>query len=114
MSDLKNWFIIILLVSVSTATYAQKAVQGMLRDSSLRIVSGASVQLITKGDSLGTSSSVGGIFRFNNVKNDIFKIRINSIGFEPYEQEFKFPTGQNEFVIPAILLKAIPNMLEFA
>lgn len=101
-----------LLVCASSGVYAQKAVQGMLRDSSMRIVSGASVQLITKGDTVTSSSSVGGIFRFANAKADVFKLRINSIGFESFEQEYTFPAGQNDFVVPTILLKAIPNMLE--
>lgn len=112
MNNFKNWVIVILLLVVSNSSYAQRAVQGMLRDSSFRIASGASVKLISNGDTVGTSSSVGGLFRFDNVKGNLFKIKINSLGFEPFEQEYTYPTGENNFVIPTILLKGIPNMLE--
>lgn len=112
MNNLKNWLVVLLLIATTGLTYAQKAVQGMLRDSSFRIVSGASVQLISDGDTVGTSSSVGGLFKFNTVKSNLFKIKINSIGFEPFLQEYTYPSGESNFVVPTIQLKAIPNMLE--
>lgn len=112
MNNFKNWLIVVLLVSVSSMSYGQRAVQGMLRDSALRIVAGASVQLISGADTTGTSSSVGGIFKFANVKNNEFKIKISTLGFEPFEQAYTYPAGQSDFMIPTIQLKAIPNMLE--
>jgi len=112
MNNFKKGLAVVLLVSASTVVQAQKAVQGMLRDSSFRIVSGASVQLISGGDTTGVSSSVGGIFRFNNVKNNQFKIKVNSIGFDPFEQAYTYPEGQSEYIIPTIHLKGNPNMLE--
>ena len=108
--------IILLLVFVLSGVWAQaqttRVVQGMLRDTALRIVAGASVQLVTDKDSTGTSSSVGGIFTFNNIQAENFKIKINSIGFEPFEKEFAFPKGQDKIMLPSIVLTAIPNMLE--
>lgn len=112
MNNFRNWLIVFFVVSSTSVGFAQKAVQGMLRDSSLRIVAGASVQLIADGDTTGTSSSVGGIFKFNNVKGTPFSIRISSIGFEPFEQHYTYPAGETTFLVPTIQLKAIPNMLE--
>lgn len=112
MINLRVWVFSFLFISISSLSYGQRVVQGMLRDSSLRIVAGASVQLISGEDSVATSSSVGGIFRFADVKAEQFKIRISSIGFESFEQEYTYPNGQREFIVPTIHLKAIPNMLE--
>ena len=78
MNNLKSWLIVVAFVLLCSSSYAQRAVQGMLRDSSFRIISGASVKLISGTDTLGTSSSVGGIFRFENVKNNLFKIKITN------------------------------------
>ena len=102
------------LLLFSANSYAQndKTVQGLLRDSLSRVVSGASVQLITGNDTLGTSSSVGGLFAFRNINPKVFKIRINSLGFENFEKEYTFPAGETSMTVPTIELKGIPNMLE--
>src|SRR5690606_34419029 len=63
-------------------------------------------------DSMVTSSSVGGVYTFNNVQADRFKIRVNSIGFEPFEKEVDFPKGESKMMIPSFVLVGIPNMLE--
>ncbi len=104
--------VLLLFMSFSTQAQTDKVVQGLLRDSLSRIVAGASVQLITPTDTVGTSSSVGGLFSFNNVKAQDFKIRVSSIGFEAFEKEYSFPAGENRMMLPAIELKGIPNMLE--
>ena len=67
--------IAVFFLSLSFTSHAQsnKVVQGLLRDSLSRIISGATVQFISETDTLSTSSSVGGIYTFNNVKADKFK-----------------------------------------
>lgn len=108
--------IILLVVFAMSSLWAQaqsgRVVQGMLRDSASRVIAGASVQLVSDRDSMVTSSSVGGFYTFNDVKADRFKIRVNSIGFEPYEREFTYPTGEAKMMIPSFVLVGIPNMLE--
>ncbi|NGM60775.1 outer membrane beta-barrel protein [Sphingobacterium sp. SGG-5] len=89
-----------------------KTVQGLLRDTAFRVIAGASVQLTSPQDSLVTSSSVGGVYTFNNVQADRFIVRVNSIGFEPYEKEIDFPKGESKMMIPSFVLVGIPNMLE--
>lgn len=109
-----NVVIILALLLFSANVYAQndKSVQGLLRDSSSRVVSGASIQLITGNDTIGTSSSVGGLFSFRNINPKVFKIRINSLGFENFEKEYTFPEGEASMTVPTIELKGIPNLLE--
>src|SRR5690606_36530770 len=110
----KNIFLVLILMSVTMFVHAQsgKTVQGMLRDSALRVVAGASVQLLSPQDSMGTSASVGGFYTFNNVQSDKFRIRISSLGFGPFEQEYSFPQGENSMMLPTIVLTGLPNMLE--
>lgn len=102
------------LLVMSGASFAQtgKVVQGMLRDTESRTVAGASVQLIAGKDTMGTSSSAAGIYTFNNVRAEAFKIKVSSLGFEPFEKEFTFPKGQEKMIIPSFELTGIPNMLE--
>lgn len=109
-----NLFLVVVLMCTTIFAHAQsgKTVQGMLRDSALRVVAGASVQLLSPQDSLGTSSSVGGFYTFNNVKGDSFRIKISSLGFEPFEQVYEFPKGENSMMLPTIVLTGLPNMLE--
>ena len=104
----------VLLLSLGLSAQAQsnKIVQGLLRDSLLRVVSGATVQLVAPNDTLSTSSSVGGVFTFNNVKSDNFKIRITTLGFEPFEKEYTFPKGESRMMVPTIELVAVANMIE--
>lgn len=106
--------IAVFFLSVSLSSFAQspKVVQGLLRDSLSRIISGATVQLISATDTVSTSSSAGGIYTFNNVNADNFKIKIASIGFQPFEKEYTFPAGQTKMMVPTIELNAIPNMIE--
>lgn len=105
--------VFILLISVSMGHgQSNKTVQGLLRDSLSRVISGASVQLISDKDTLGTSSSIAGIYTFSNVKADEFTIRVNSIGFEPFEQQLTYPKGETKLIIPGFELKTISNLIE--
>ncbi|HMR20416.1 MAG TPA: carboxypeptidase-like regulatory domain-containing protein, partial [Sphingobacterium sp.] len=104
--------IVLIFVALIAQAQTEKTVRGMLRDSALRVVAGASVQLISSHDSLGTSSSVGGFYTFNHVKADKFKIKVSSIGFEPFEQEYTFPAGESSMMVPSIVLIGIPHMIE--
>lgn len=89
-----------------------RTVQGMLRDTESRPISGASVQLISDQDSMGTSSTAAGIYTFTNVSADKFKIRVSSLGFDTYEKEFEFPRGQQSLFIPSFVLEVNANLIE--
>ncbi|WP_437920140.1 outer membrane beta-barrel protein [Sphingobacterium sp. LRF_L2] len=113
---MKHFFTILSLVFVlcHMDVYGQtgRAVQGMLRDKESRVVAGASVQLIVGQDTMGTSSSQAGIFKFSNVSAALFKIKVTSLGFEPFEKEITFPENQERLIIPSFELQGIENMLE--
>lgn len=101
-----------LSLSFNLQAQSDKVVQGLLRDSLSRIVSGATVQFISETDTMSTSSSAGGIYTFNNVKADKFKIKIASLGFESFEKDYTFPAGESRMLVPTIQLIPIANMIE--
>lgn len=94
-----------LFLATELRAQAERAVQGMLRDQESRVVAGASVQLISGKDTMGTSSSPAGIFTFNNVRAERFTIKVSSLGFEPFERTLTFPAGQDKMVIPSFELQ---------
>ena len=100
------------LIGFSTHAQTSKTVQGVLKDSLSRVVSGATVQLISGKDTASTSSSIGGIYTFNNFQGENFKLKVVSIGFEPFEKEYSFPAGESKMMVPSIVMMGIPNMLE--
>lgn len=114
MDFLKTWIAAIaLFVSFSVQAQSNKVVQGFLRDSLSRPIAGASVQYIVGTDTLKTSSTVGGIYTFNNLNDRPFKIKVSSLGFEPFEKSYTFtPVEDNRMLVPNIILTGIPNMLE--
>lgn len=114
MDFFKRWIAVAaLFICFSAQAQSNKVVQGFLRDSLSRPIAGASVQYIVGADTLKTSSSVGGIYTFNNVSDKPFKIKVSSLGFEPFEKEYTFAAVQdNRMLVPNIILQGIPNMLE--
>lgn len=109
-----NTLLIVLGVAFGSFAQAQtgRTVQGMLRDTESRPISGASVQLISDQDSLGTSSTAAGIYTFNNVRADKFRVRVSSLGFDTYEREFEYPKGQTSMYIPSFVLDVNANLIE--
>ncbi len=58
----------------------QRSVQGMLKDDQNRIVAGATVKLTSRLDSITTGSTIAGIFNFDKVQSDTFKILVSNLG----------------------------------
>ncbi|MBL1410530.1 TonB-dependent receptor [Sphingobacterium faecale] len=114
MDFLKTWIAAIaLFVSFSVQAQSNNTVQGFLRDSLSRPIAGASVHYIAGADTLKTSSTVGGIYTFNNLSASAFKLKVVSLGFEPFEKSYIFaPVEDNRMLVPNIILLGIPNMLE--
>ena len=102
------------LIFLSNMGFAQEGfrVQGLLRDSLSRVVSGATVQLISEKDTLGTSSSTAGTFSFDNVKAKEFSIQINSIGFKAFSQSFTNDKNEKTYSLPPVTLIPIDNLIE--
>ena len=89
-----------------------KTVQGFLRDGSSRVIAGASVKLTSDQDSVVSGSTMSGLYIFNNVKSDNFKITVSSLGFETLIRDFTFPKGEAKMNIPSLELTATSQMLE--
>ena len=89
-----------------------REVQGMLRDTESRPITGAKVELIADTDSMATSSTAAGIYTFTNVRHERFKIRVSSMGFETYEKDVDFPLGENKLFIPSFVLDVNANLIE--
>ncbi|HIX53821.1 MAG TPA: carboxypeptidase-like regulatory domain-containing protein, partial [Candidatus Sphingobacterium stercoripullorum] len=102
------------LIFLSSMSFAQESyrVQGLLRDSLSRVVSGATVQLVSEKDTLGTSSSTAGTFSFDNVKAKEFSIQINSIGFQAFSQTFTNGKNEKTYSLPPVTLIPIDNLIE--
>ena len=102
----------ILALSMSVHAQANRVVEGMLRDTESRPISGATVYLMSATDTLKTSSTNAGFFTFNNVAATKFTIRVSSLGFEAVEKEVEFPEGQKEIRVPSFALAVNSNQIE--
>ncbi|WP_166332803.1 TonB-dependent receptor [Sphingobacterium chungjuense] len=109
-----NFLYIGILALMSQFAYAQtgKTVQGMLRDTEARPISGATVKLVSAQDSMVMTSSPAGIYNFDLIKADRFKITVSSLGFETYSKDFEFPAGQQKMFIPSFVLDVNSNLIE--
>lgn len=107
-------FLLFLLSMLSGWTvYGQtKGVQGMLKDDKNRVIAGATVKLTSKLDSMIAGSNMAGIFTFDKIKADTFKITVSNLGFERFEKEFVFPKGEAKYIIPSLTLQQNSQMLE--
>ncbi len=105
-------FILFCFTILTTFGQTNKTVQGFLRDNKSRVVAGASVTLVSDKDSVSTSSSMAGLYSFNNIKGEKFRIKVSSIGYEPFENEYTFTTGQSNLTIPSFELIPMSTMLE--
>lgn len=113
MNKLSAWLLFLgMIATVAVHSQTGRTVEGMLRDTESRPISGASVQLISDLDSLATSSTAAGIYTFENVKGRKFKIRVSSLGFDTYEREFEYPEGKEKMFIPSFILEVNANLIE--
>lgn len=103
-----------LFVALGFYAHAQtgRTIQGMLRDTESRPISGAKVELIAGTDSISTSSTVAGIYTFSNVRHNRFTIKVSSMGFETHEQQVDFPAGDDKLFIPSFVLAVDANLIE--
>jgi hypothetical protein len=84
---MRGFMLFLLSMLTGWTVYGQtKSVQGMLKDDKNRIVAGATVTLTSTLDSMSASSSMAGIFVFDKIKADTFKIRVSNLGFERFEK----------------------------
>lgn len=110
---MRGFVLFLLSMFMGWTAYGQtKSVQGILKDDKNRIVAGATVRLTSKLDSMTTGSNMAGIFTFDKIKADTFKIIVSNLGFERFEKEFGFPEGTEKYMIPSLTLQQNAQMLE--
>lgn len=78
---------------------AQITVSGIVKDSLTNSpLMGARVEVITAADSVirSTSSDEGGDFRFTNIPNGSYTLKVNFLGFKIYQQQFMLNRNKPE------------------
>ena len=106
MHEMRKIVLLPFTLLIITSLFAQqpRTISGKLVDSTLSPVARATVTLFyeTPGDTLKTTSSQEGLFKFEAVKSRPFIIRTTHLGFKTYEKKF-----ENEGLalqLPAIIL----------
>ncbi|MFT5861120.1 MAG: iron complex outermembrane receptor protein [Flavobacteriaceae bacterium] len=95
-----------LLVLFPLATHAQHTIQGEITNEQGEALYGAKV--LIEGTYLGAYTNENGIFRFEDLKNNEYTLKISHSGYEPMNQNV---TVYGENVTPKISLIKNPQML---
>lgn len=78
-----------LLLLISTVSFAQNTLKGIIKENGKIPVIGATVKLSTNSETKNTLSDINGNFEFTNLSDQNYKLTISSIGFEAFSQEVK-------------------------
>jgi len=121
-------FLIALLILLSGTLFAQQArtrsqtplppplpfreVSGIVKDALGQTVTGATITLISKKDTLKTATNDDGIFVFKNVKMATFVITIKSIGYTTSIRRYLNNDAVKRIVLDPIVIKNETNMLK--
>ncbi|WP_165825414.1 outer membrane beta-barrel protein [Pedobacter yonginense] len=107
----KNSKRVILLIFVLTVTafssfsQVQFKVIGMVTDSLKNPIEGASIRLITKKDTLRSTTDLSGNFSFPNVSDNKFNIVAFALGYKRYNSMHEVDSKTKETTLAAIVLK---------
>jgi len=120
--------LIALLMLLSVSLFAQQArtrsqtplppplpfreVSGIVKDALGQTVTGATITLISKKDTLKTATNDDGIFVFKNVKMATFVITIKSIGYATSVRRYLNNDAVKRIVLDPIVIKNETNMLK--
>ena len=91
---------------------ALREVSGIVKNEKGETVTGATISLVSKKDTLSTSSNDDGVFVFKNVKTAIFVISIKSIGYTASVRRYLNNDAIKRIVLDPIQLKDQTNMLK--
>ena len=91
---------------------ALREVSGIVKNEKGETVTGATISLVSKKDTLSTSSNDDGVFVFKNVKTAVFVITIKSIGYTPSVRRYLNNDAIKRIVLDPIQLKDQTNMLK--
>ncbi|WP_214073609.1 outer membrane beta-barrel protein [Mucilaginibacter sp. dw_454] len=90
---------------------ASRDVSGIIKDENGQTVIGATVILKSKSDTISVATNADGIFVIHAVKQNVFTISVNSVGFKPYVQKCAFSDSKKNLVLDPITLKNANNKL---
>ena len=106
------FFIVASLISVSSFSQQQRIVSGSVTDSAGLPLTDAYVKIIGGKDSITTTTSKAGVFRFTNVAYSGFSLSVSIIGYQTYTRTYTLPSGDNKpFNLDPIKLKIQDNRL---
>ena len=88
-----------------------RQVSGIVTDSADLGISGATVTLISKTDTLKTRTNQAGLFFFKNVKAWEFTLSVNSLGYRTYVKIGKYNDATVRLTMDPIVLRTSPEML---
>src|SRR3989337_1658976 len=92
-----------LLLSVTMAAQSDKTVRGLIKDSTNKVLSNATVSLFVLNvhrDTLKTISNEKGEFIFNNVNGSDFKIQVTSVSYGDFIKIYHYADSVNDISIP--------------
>ena len=89
-----------------------REVSGIVKDANAQTVTGATIMLVSKKDTLKTATNDDGIFIFKNVKMAVFVVTIKSIGYSTTVRRYLNNDAAKRIVLDPIILKNETNMLK--
>lgn len=97
----------LLFTAVAATAQTGGTVKGKVYDSSHIILPGATVLLVkpSSKDTLKTVTSKEGLFVFNNVTANSFRLIVSNIGMDNVEQDFNFEAGKTELNVGSITMQ---------
>jgi hypothetical protein len=87
-------------------------VLGIVKDSTSESVIGAAVTLYSKTDTLRTATNQEGIFFFKNVKDNVFTIKVDALGFAPKIINGSYSDIKKEITLDPIVLSTNSQILK--
>ncbi len=102
-------FVIFSLILCSYSCYAQSKLKGLVRIEDQSLAAGASISLEINDLKKGTISDSKGAFQFDNLPAGKFKLRVSSIGYEPFILEDVLNESEKSV---EVLLKPVANQLQ--
>ncbi len=88
-----------------------REVSGVVRDSSDNAVIGANITLISKKDTLRTTTNIDGIFVLKNVKMATFVVTVSEIGFLTKNNKYLQNDAVKKLILDPIILKSNSQLL---
>lgn len=110
-------FLILYIPALFNFAYGQAAagkISGIVLDDTKKPLDGATVALVTAKDSAVVSNQLAdrdGGFAFQNLKDDVYLLKISYIGFKNYRSNNLVISGQNAVKLPAFVLSPVGKTL---